>query len=105
MRTISGVILGYLVFAVPVALLFRVTHQDPHAPTVMGFEIMAILFGVFFAFFAGYCGTGISGRGDMLVAGIIAVVMTAFAVFSMMSKGISWSPLSAIFCMVPAELV
>jgi hypothetical protein len=105
MRTISGVILGYLVFAVPVFLLFRATHQDPHAPTVMGFEIMAILYGVFFGFLAGYWGTGIGGRSDMLVAGIIALVMAALAILSMMAKGISWSPMSALVLMVPTELV
>ena len=105
MRTISGVILGYLAFAVPVFLLFRVTHQDPHAPTIMGFEIAAIVYGVFFAFFAGFWGTLIGGRGDMLVAIVIAVIMAGLAIASMFAKGISWSPVSALICMIPAELV
>jgi hypothetical protein len=105
MRIISGIIIGYLVFAVSAFLLFRVTHQDPHAPTVMGFEIMAIGYGVFFAFFAGYWGTAIAGRSDMLVAIVIAVIMAALAIASMMAKGVSWSPMSAVVCMVPAELV
>jgi hypothetical protein len=105
MRTFSGIILGYLLFAVPVFLLFRVTHQDPHAPTVMSFEIVAILYGVFFAFLAGYWGTAIGCRSDMLVSSIIAVIMAALAIVSMMAKGVSWSPLSALVCMVPAELV
>jgi hypothetical protein len=105
MRTVSGVILGYLLFAVPVFLLFRVTHQDPHAPTIMGFEIVAILYGVFFAVLAGYSGTTIGSRRDMLVAVIIAVIMATMAIVSMMAKGVSWSPLSALVLMVPAELV
>jgi len=105
MRTISGIILGYLVFGVSAFLLFRVTHQDPHAPTVMGFEIMAIIYGVFFAFLAGYWGTGIGGRSDMLVAIVIAVIMAGIAIASMIAKGVGWSPLSAIVCDVPAELV
>ncbi|MFZ0705197.1 MAG: hypothetical protein WAM71_06305 [Candidatus Korobacteraceae bacterium] len=105
MRTISGVIIGYLVFAVPVFLLFRATHQDPHAPTIMGFEIAAILYGVFFAFFAGYWGTMIGCRNDMLVAGIVAVIMAVIAIASMVAKGVSWSPVSALVLMVPAELV
>jgi len=105
MRTISGIIIGYLVFGVSALLLFSVTHQDPHAPTVMGFEIMAIAYGVFFAFLAGYWGTAIAGRSDMLVAIVIAFIMAALAVVSMIAKGVSWSPLSAIFCMVPAEVV
>lgn len=105
MRIISGVIIGYLLFAVSAFLLFRVTHQDPHAPTVMGFEIVAILYGVFFAFLAGYWGTGIAGRSDMVVASIIAVIMAAGAIASMITKGVGWSPMSALLLMVPAELV
>jgi hypothetical protein len=105
MKIASGVILGYLAFAVPVFLLFRVTHQDPHAPTVMGFEIAAILCGVFFAFLGGYWGTMIGCRADMLVAILIAVIMALVAVISMIAKGISWSPLSALVLMVPADLV
>jgi hypothetical protein len=105
MRTISGVILGYLVFAVPVFLLFRVTHQDPHAATIKGFEITAIVYGMFFAFLAGYWGTGIAGRGTLVAATIIAIIMAALAIASMMAKGISWSPVSALVCMVPTELV
>lgn len=105
MRIISGIIIGYLVFAASAFLLFRVTHQDPHAPTVMGFEIMAILYGVFFAFFAGYWGTAIACRSDMWVAAIIAFIMGAIAIASMVRMGIGWSPLSALVLMVPAELV
>ena len=105
MKTVAGVILGYLFFAVPVFLLFRATHQDPHAPTIMGFEIMAIVYGLFFAFFAGYWGTMIGCRSDLLVATIIAVIMAAIAVISMIAKGVSWSPMSALVLMVPAELV
>lgn len=105
MRTISGIIIGYLVFAVPAFLLFRATHQDPHAPTVMGFEVLAITYGVFFAFLAGFWGTALAGRSDMLVAIVIAVIMAALAIVSMVAKGISWSPMSALICMVPAELV
>ena len=43
MRTISGVIFGYLLFGVSAFALFRVTHRDPHAPASMRFEIVAIL--------------------------------------------------------------
>ncbi len=105
MRTISGVIIGYLVFALSAFLLFRVTHQDPHAPTVMGFEIVAILYGMFFAFLGGYCGTAIACRRDLWVAGIIALIMAAGAIASMVAVGVGWSPLSALVLMVPSELV
>ncbi len=105
MRTIAGVILGYLVFAVMAFLLFRVTHQNPHAPAPMGFEITAIVYGAFFAFLAGYWGTAIAGRSDMWVAVPIAFIMAAGAIVSMVKAGAGWSPLSALVLMVPAELI
>ena len=105
MRAITGIIIGYLVFAGMAFLLFRVTHQNPHAPGPMGFEIMAIVYGVFFAFLAGYWGTAIAGRSDMWVAIVIALIMAAGAIASMVSKGIGWSPLAAVVLMVPAELM
>ncbi len=105
MRIISGVILGYLLFALSAFVLFRFTHQDPHAPASMMFEVVAILYGVFFAFLAGYGGTAIAGRSDMLVAAIIALIMAAIAIASMVAVGVGWSPLSAVVLGVPAELV
>ncbi len=105
MRTLAGIIIGYLVFAVMAFLLFRVTHQNPHAPAPMGFEILAIVYGALFAFLAGYWGTGIAGRSDMWVAGIIALIMAAGAIASMVKVGVGWSPLSALVVGVPATLM
>ena len=42
MRFVSGVILGYLIFAGSAFLLFRITGHDPHAPASISFEIGAI---------------------------------------------------------------
>ena len=105
MRMISGIIIGYLVFGVSAFLLFRVTHVDPHAPASLSFKIAAIAYGAFFAFLAGYWGTAIAGRNDMLVAVIIGVIMAALAIASMVKLGRGWSPLSAVVVMVPTELL
>ena len=105
MRTISGVIFGYLVFAVPSFLLFQVTHHNPHAAATIGFEATAIAYGMFFAFLAGYWGNMITGRRNNVVAVIIAVLLAAFAIFSMAMKGVSWSPLWALILMTPSVLV
>jgi hypothetical protein len=105
MRTIAGVIIGYLVFALPSYLLFRVTHHEPHIPASISFEITAIAYGVFFAFLGGYWGAMIAGSRNMLVPAIIAVILAAFAIASMVAAGVSWSPLSAVVLMAPAVLV
>jgi hypothetical protein len=56
------VIVGYLIFAMPSYLLFRLTHIDPHAPASLAFEFTAVILGMIFALLAGYLGTAI-GRG------------------------------------------
>jgi len=62
LRAIAGIIVGYLIFAVPSFLLFRITGHDPHAPASVALEVSAILCGVVFALLGGYMGTTISGR-------------------------------------------
>ena len=105
MRTISGIIIGYLVFAVPSFLLFRVTHHDPHASAPLSFEIIAIAYGMFFAFIGGYWGAMIAGRRSMLVPATIAGILAALAILSMAVAGVSWSPLSALVLMTPSALL
>jgi hypothetical protein len=105
MRTIGGIIIGYLIFAFSALVLFRVTHHNPHAPATPSFEITAIAYGIFFAFLAGYWGNMIAGRSDFVVPGSIAVIVAVGAIVSMAFKGISWSPLSGLILMTPAVLV
>jgi NO-binding membrane sensor protein with MHYT domain len=105
LRTIAGIILGYLIFAVPSFLLFRLTHVDPHAPATAGFEVIAVFFGIAFAILAGYFGTAISARSTMWVALIIAAILAAGTISSMVATGLNWSPISALICMAPAVLV
>lgn len=104
LRTIFGIVVGYLIFAVPSFLLFRLTHHDPHAPVSLSFEVFAIIYGVFFAMAGGYLGTAISGKHSLWVSFAVAAILAAGAVASLIALGISWSPVSALVCMVPAVL-
>ena len=101
-RTIAGIIVGYLIFAVPSYLLFRLTHVDPHAPASPAFEAIAILYGIVFALLGGYLGTAIGQK--FWVAFTIAAILAAGAIFSMIATGVNWSPVSALICMVPAAI-
>ena len=105
MRTIAGIILGYLVFALSAVALFRVTGHEPDTPASLSFEITATLYGIAFAYLGGYWGTAIAGRRDLWVAEIIAAIMAAGAIASLIKLGFSWSPVAALVFMVPAELV
>src|SRR6516164_337854 len=103
LRTIAGIIFGYLIFAVPSFLLFRMTGVDPHAPASLGFEIFSIVYGIIFAMLAGYIGATISPK--LLVSLTIAVIIAAGAVFSIAATGLNWSPLAALIGMVPAAFI
>ncbi len=100
LRAIVGIVVGYLVFAVPAFLLFPLMHHDPHAPATLTFEVFAVVYGIVFALLGGYLGTAISGKSwvSFTIAGIVATG----AIASMIAKGVSWSPVSALICMVPA---
>jgi ABC-type Mn2+/Zn2+ transport system permease subunit len=104
LRTIAGIVVGYLIFAVPSFLLFRLTHTDPHAPAPVMFEGIAIILGMVFASLAGYFGTTISRRRTMWVAFTIAAILAAGAIFSMIATGVNWSPMWALICMAPAAV-
>jgi hypothetical protein len=100
LRTIAGIVLGYLIFAVPAFLLFPLTHHDPHAPATLTFEVFAVVYGIVFALLGGYVGTAIGRK--LWVSFTIAGIVASGAIASIIAKGISWSPVSALICMVPA---
>jgi hypothetical protein len=104
LRTAAGIVIGYLIFAVPSFLLFRMAHVDPHAPASPMFEAIAFVLGMILALLAGYLGTAIAGRRTMWAAVIIAAILAAGAIASMIATGINWSPVVALMCMVPAAV-
>ena len=105
LRSIGGVVVGYLIFAVPSFLLFRVTRHDPHAPATLGFEVAAVVCGVLFALLGGYVGTAIAHRRGLYVAWYVAAILIVMATWSLLASGYSWSPVAAIVGMAPAVLV
>ena len=102
LRAIAGIIVGYLIFAVPSFLLFRLTHVDPHAPASLSFEFIAVVYGIFFAFLGGYIGAAVGRKLWVSIA--ITIIIATGAVFSILATGInwSWSPIAALIFMVPA---
>lgn len=104
LRVIAGIIIGYLIFAVPSYLMFRPTHVDPHAPASPAFEATAGILGMILALLAGYQGTVISRRSTMWIALTIAVILAAGAISKMVAIGVNWSPIAALIGMVPAAV-
>jgi hypothetical protein len=77
---IAGIIVGYLIFAVPPCLLFILTHADPRAPASLAFQVTAVILKMIFALLAGSLGTVIGRRSTMWIALTIAVILAAGAI-------------------------
>ena len=102
LRPIAGIVVGYLIFAIPAFLLFPLTHHDPQASATLSFEGFAVVYGIAVALLGGYVGTAIGRK--LWVAFTIAAILAAGAISSMIAKGVSWSPLAALVLMVPAAV-
>lgn len=106
MRVASGVIIGYLVFAGSAVLLFRVTHQNPHASASTTFELAAVVYGILFALLGGYIASLIGGRDDAMASKLMAILLAAVAVVSMIAAHVvAWSQVAALAFMTPSTLI
>ncbi len=112
LRQVLGVLVGYLVFAAPVMLFFRVAGRDPHAPAGLGFVLGSLAFGVVCALVGGWLAARIATtparavRWPVLgVAALIALGAAATLVFELRHGGAMWSPLAGLLLMPAAVLV
>ena len=104
LRSVAGVVVGYLVFALAAAVLFRLTGQDPHAAVSLAYAVGATLYGIFFAGAGGFLAARIAGRRPLVHGGIVGLVigLGAFTSLVLDRAGAHWSQLAAIFLMAPA---
>ena len=112
MRTLLGVIVGYLIFGVSAFLMFRLTGHYPHGPHEQpstGFVVISIVVGIVAAVIGGWVAAAISGK--RVAATIVAVVIAVLAVLSgivtitmMHGQGL-WSNLAAVALMAPAAQI
>jgi hypothetical protein len=102
MRSVAGVIVGYLVFAVSALLIFRISGHDPHEPATTAFMVEAIAAGMVAALIGGYVAVMIAAR--QRAATELALVIAVLAVLSAASMhGRSlWSNIAAVVLMAPA---
>ena len=108
LRSVTGVIAGYLLFAVSAFALFRVSGRDPHQEQDLTFAVVSVLWGMGFAFAGGYASGAIAGRRPRLHGGVVALILVLGATASLLAqpgKGSRWSQAAAIVLMAPAALV
>jgi hypothetical protein len=108
MRSLAAVVAGYLVFGVSSAILFGVSGQDPHLLPGAGFLVCSLLYGAAFAGFGGYLAARLAPVRPMLHAAIVAGLIAAIALASMIVEwhaGSVWSELVVLFAVAPAAAV
>jgi hypothetical protein len=107
LRSILGVVTGYLIFAASGVALFQLSGQPPHGEASVPFMIGASVYGVGFALFGGYVSAWIAGRRPVAHAAAMAILLALGASASMLmtiGKGAIWSQLSALALMAPAAV-
>ena len=111
LRSIAGMIVGYLAFALSAVLLFRVAGQAPHAPAGVGFMVGSTLYGIAFAGLGGWLAARIAATPAQAprwpAAGVAAIAALGAALslaFELRHGGAIWSPLVGLLFMPPAAL-
>ena len=105
LRTVSGVVLGYAIFAVSAILLFRLAKVDPHAAAPNAFMALTVAYGLSFALLAGFIAGRVGGRSDLGSGVALAVVVALGAITSMSSRrgaGALWTQIAAMVVFAPA---
>lgn len=108
LRSLSGILAGYVVFGAGTALLFVLSGQDPNVLPPLQFLVFSVVYGMVVAFGAGYLAGLIAGRKARVHAALVAATVAAVALFSLiMSFGENspWSQLAAISLMAPCVLL
>lgn len=105
LRSIIGVIVGYIVFAASAFAIFRVSGQAAHAEASAAFMALSIVSGMLFALVGGYVAALIAGRSAFAHGIAVATVLALGAGVSLVSTighGAIWSQVAALALMAPS---
>lgn len=106
-RTIAGVIAGYVFFGAASVTLFVITGRQAHDPAPLDFAAIATVYGMVAAFLGGLIASSIAGRADMRASLITAALIALGAVASMLTipaGGDRWSMIAAAVVMAPSAI-
>jgi putative membrane protein (TIGR04086 family) len=108
LRSVAGVVAGYLLFAVSAVLLFWASGRDPHREQALSFVVFSVVYGMAFAALGGYLAAAIADRRRRLHGGVLALIIAIGATVSFLAQpgaGSRWSQLTAILFMAPAAVL
>jgi len=105
-KKILGVAIGYAIFVVSSLLLFKISHQKPHAEASNLFIVFTAIYGTLFSITAGYVTRQISKTKRLDVNYLLAFIIAGFAVFSLFkSEGNHWTQILAIALFAPVSIL
>jgi len=107
MRAFLAVVAGYLIFAGSAVLFFRLSHVDPHSSAAIGFEALAIVYGLAFASLSGFVAGKLARRTDLVCGIALALVIALGATVSMIARpdaGALWTQTAALLLFAAASL-
>lgn len=83
LRSIGAVVIGYLVIAVAIIVMFVIAFPDPTVTPGMGFMIFSLIYGFLFGILGGWvCGL-IAQKAEVKHAAVIAAIGILISVLSM----------------------
>lgn len=106
-RTIAGVVVGYVLFGAASVMLFVMTGRQAHDPAPLDFAAIATIYGMVAAFLGGLIAAWIARRADMRAGFITAGLIAAGALGSMLTVpagGDRWSMIAALVAMAPSAI-
>lgn len=107
MRSVLGVVVGYVIFALSAVLLFQVSGQNPHGVVSSQFMMLSILSGMLFSALGGWVAEKIA-KNPWKPAIALAVAIAVGAIASILATPNTesrWSQWSAVILMAPSALI
>jgi hypothetical protein len=104
-KSIVAVIVGYLIFGVSSAFLFAASGHDPRLFPTLTFLLCAVVYGTLVAAVSGYVTARLAPARPLCHARIVAVMIGAIAILSMIVEGHAgslWSEVAVLALMAPA---
>jgi uncharacterized membrane protein len=107
LRSIAGVLVGFLLFALGLPLVFRLLGTES-ATSHGGFMALAVVLGIGLSLLGGFLAAWIAHYRARLHAGVVAGLIAITAIFSLLLQADwipGWSQIAALFLMTPAAQI
>lgn len=106
-RSLVGVLAGYLIFRVATAAFFTLMDQNPHQIESTSMLVLSTAYAVVFALLGGYLAGLLAGRSELLHGTVVGIVIALVAIGIVMraAGGAGWLDVFALFLMAPAAAI